>query len=162
MPRATRVIDRGWARLVRDLKAMRHATVKVGVRAGPKDGDGVEVVDLAAMNEYGTEDIPSRPWMRHTADTAMTHTASLTGRLGVAVIAGRLSVDDALKTIGAFYKERLQNTIRHSKSWASPNAPSTIAMKGSDVPLIDHGVLINTIDYVLEKNQKSSVPGRRG
>ncbi|RKK03301.1 hypothetical protein EBE87_25855 [Pseudoroseomonas wenyumeiae] len=154
MPRATRVIDRGWGRLVRDIKAMQQAEVKVGVRAGPKDGDGMEVLQYAAHNEFGTEHIPARPFMRHTADTAASRTASLTGRLGVAVIAGRLSVPDALKSLGAFYKDRIQNTIRHSSSWAEPNDPKTIAQKkGSTTPLVDHAVLVNTIDYVVEKKR---------
>jgi hypothetical protein len=152
MPRDVVVIDLGWNKAKAAAKLIGGAGVKVGVRAGPAQ-DGVQVVDYAAMNEFGTEDIPARPWMRHTADTQENNARAYVRRLVPPLIDGSMTVDQVLSAVGMWYRDRLQNTIRHSKSWAEPNAPSTIALKGSSTPLVDHGVLINSIDYEITRGR---------
>jgi hypothetical protein len=152
MPRDVVVVDRGWHRARAAAKLIGGAGVKVGVRAGPAQ-DGVQVVDYAAMNEFGTEDIPSRPFMRHTADTQEDNTRSYVRRLIGPMIDGTMPVEHVLSAIGLFYRDRLQNTLKQSKSWAKPNAPATIAMKSSSTPLIDDGVLSNTIDYQIVRGR---------
>ncbi len=142
-----RIIDRGWKRIKTEIEALRNRGVKVGMLAGGPSQDGVRIVDYAAFNEFGTESIPSRPFMRRTADEAerpiIQFTASITQRL----IAGQIGVEGVLDSLGLWYQMRIRATIRSSPSWAAPNSPMTIALKGSSVPLIDHGVMVGAVNY---------------
>ena len=140
------VIDRGWQRAIAASRAINGKAVKVGIQAGPSN-DGVQIVDYAAMNEFGTEHIPARPFMRHTADEQESKLHAYARRLLGPMLDGKLGVDDVLRSVGEWYQSAMQRTVRNSKSWAEPNAPSTIAMKGGDTPLRDHGMLVAAIRY---------------
>lgn len=146
MPPSVRVIDRGWKKALAASRTINGRAVKVGIRAG-KANDGVQVVDYAALNEMGTEHIPARPFMRQTADENEGKLQAYARRLIGPMLDGALTVDAVLDAVGLWYQARMRGTIRNSPSWAVPNAPATIAMKGSSKPLVDDGVLINTIDY---------------
>lgn len=142
------IIDRGWHRIKTQHAALKGQGVKVGLRAG-KANDGVQIVDYATWNEFGTADgrVPSRPFMRRTSDFAekpiRNHAALLVRNL----VAGRLDVAGVMHGLGLWYQARIRATIRNSKQWAKPNAPSTVKAKGSTTPLIDDGMLIGNIDY---------------
>ena len=59
---------RKWRDLQRKLKELGgFRAVRVGVLAGSKNSEGQSIAEYAAANEYGTADIPSRPFMRTTA-----------------------------------------------------------------------------------------------
>jgi hypothetical protein len=120
--------------------------VKVGLRSGPAN-DGVQIVDYAALNEFGTETIPARPFMRHTADTQENAARAYVRRLVGPLLDGKMAVDNVLEAVGLWYQAALRRTIRQSPSWAVPNAKPTIAAKGSSVPLVDDGMLVGAIDY---------------
>ncbi len=141
------IIDRGWNKISNDARMLNRRGVKVGLMAGGPVQDGVAVVDYATMNEFGTDKIPSRPFMRKTGDDAdrpfQTFAVSIAGRM----IEGKITADQVLDTLGLWYQARIRATIRSSPSWAAPNAPMTIALKGSSVPLIDHGVMVGAISY---------------
>lgn len=140
------VIDRGWNRAIQASRMINRRAVKVGIQAGPAS-DGVQVVDYAIFNEFGTEHIPARPFMRHTADTQERPLQEYTRRLIGPMLEGQRSVDQVLHSVGQWYQRAMQSTVRNSRSWAEPNAPSTIALKGSSLPLRDHGVLLGAIRY---------------
>ncbi|EHL99378.1 hypothetical protein HMPREF9946_03140 [Acetobacteraceae bacterium AT-5844] len=140
------VIDRGWNRAIQASRMINRRAVKVGLRAGPAN-DGVQVVDYAIFNEFGTAHIPARPFMRHTADTQERPLQAYTRRLIGPMLDGRMGVDTVLSSVGQWYQAAMRRTIRQSRSWADPNAPSTIALKGSSTPLIDQGVLVSSIDF---------------
>ena len=142
----TILIDRGWNRIKRDTKALQGQAVKVGFRAGPAS-NGVQVVDYATFSEFGTEHIPSRPFMRRTADQAEKPIRPFASNLVAGLINGNLNVAGVMTALGTWYKDRIQTTIRTARSWATPNAPSTIKAKGSSQPLIDDGVMVANIDY---------------
>jgi hypothetical protein len=146
MPRDVVLTDRGWNRIRGQMRELSRSSVKVGLRAGPAN-DGVQIVDYAAMNEFGTETIPARPFMRHTADTQENNARAYVRRLVPALLEGRMAVDNVLEAVGQWYQAALKRTIRQAPSWAEPNAKATIAAKGSSAPLKDHGMLEGAIDY---------------
>lgn len=143
--------DRGWNRIKVDISALNGRRVKVGLLAGGPVQDGVRVVDYATWNEYGTADgIPSRPFMRRTADFARRNLNRKNGRFAALIermIAGGLSGSQVLDGIGLWYQAEIRKTIRTSKSWATPLSPTTIAAKKSSVPLIDNAIMIGAINY---------------
>jgi len=148
---ATRVIDRdlGYQRIVLDFKQLKGKGVKIGVMGG-ESADGTSIVDYATYNEFGTSRIPARPFMATTADQNRDQVQQVTGVLVGRMIDGKLNADTVLKNLGEWYQARIQRTIRNAKSWAVPNAATTVAMKGSSSPLIDQGRLIQAIRYEVQ------------
>lgn len=142
-----RIIDRGWMRIKSDMAALKGQGVKVGLRAGGPSQDGVPVVQYATFNEFGTAEIPARPFMRITADNSEKPTKTFAQQLVKRLIDNQINANGVLNSLGMFYQARIRATIRSSRSWAVPNAPSTVAAKGSSTPLIDNAILIGAIDY---------------
>lgn len=140
-----REIDRGWRKIEREVKALSRRSVKVGIRAG-KVNDGVDVVDIAAFNEFGTFEIPARPFMRRTADRAHPDLNRFTRGQLLQLYSGG-SAAQLLSRTGLFYQNRMQETVRTAYTWAVPNSAVTVTAKGSNKPLIDDGVMLASIDY---------------
>ena len=144
----TRVIDRGWDRQIANTRRLAGRGVKVGIQAGAGAQDGVDLLDILIFNEFGTRYIPARPVMRSYADTYAAQIYAEANNAGTFILrTGNAQI--ALARLGAYMKSGLQAHWRASKTWAVPNAAPTILMKGSDVPLIEHGVLINAVRYQL-------------
>lgn len=144
----TRVIDRGFAAELAHARMLNGRGVKVGIQAGAGEQDGTDLLDILIYNEFGTRYIPSRPVMRSWADGAQAELGKESYNAGQFVLRTG-AVDLALNRLGAFMQRGLQAHWRASKSWAVPNARSTIELKGSDVPLIDNGTLINAVRWAL-------------
>lgn len=139
--------DRGWAALLTMIKDTHGGGVTVGVleTAGP------ELVEIAVYNEFGTETIPQRSFIREGADAIEPKLAPKRTKLARAVIAGKLQYRASLELLGALVQGLLQERIANRIK--PPNAESTIARKGSDVPLIDHGTLRSHITYRVDLNK---------
>jgi len=146
---AVRVIDHGLDQLLRQADALNGSGVKVGIQAGADSQDGVDMVDIAVFNELGTADIPARPFVRNAAEKNRQDIATVMDHLARKVEDGA-GTDTALETLGQWYQGRQQAHIRSGEF--VPNAPATIKKKGSSVPLIDKGKLVNAVRYeVLKK-----------
>lgn len=149
MPANIRIIDKdtGFARFEIDLKGLRGRQVRVGV-TGDESVDGVSVVDYAMYNEFGTSrGIPARPFMSTTYDRHHKKTEKFIEFMYGQLLDGKMSPDHLLKTAGADYQSKVQQTIRAAKTWAVPNAESTVAKKGSTSPLIDTGRMVQSVRY---------------
>lgn len=144
----TRVIDRGWAAQISNTQRLSGRGVKVGIQAGDGSDGGVDLLDILIYNEFGTRRIPARPVMRSYYDTYAAQIGKFSDQ-GVTYALRTGDAVGALKQIGTYLQAGLQAHWRASKSWAVPNAPYTVAMKGSDVPLIDNGTLINSVRWQL-------------
>lgn len=146
---AAKSIDRGLAAHVRLAKAIHGRGVKFGIQAnaGKDPETGADLLDIAIINEFGTEHIPSRPALRDFVEKNGQVLDQAMDRAAAAVQEGRITVDAALDQLGAFAEKHQKAHFQQSKKWAEPNAPSTIAKKGSDVPLIDDGLLVGAVRY---------------
>lgn len=146
---AAKSIDRGLAAHVSLAKAIHGRGVKFGIQANAgKDPDtGADLLDIAIINEFGTEHIPARPALRDFAEKNSQVLGQAMDRAAAAVQEGRISVDVALDQLGTFAEKHQKAHFQQSKKWAEPNAPSTVAKKGSDVPLIDDGLLVGAVRY---------------
>ena len=104
--------------------------------------DGKPVAMIAAFNEYGTRTIPARPFFRN-----MIAAKSKEWPEGIAtqLRLTHYNVDLTLQRTGAAIRGQLQQSIRDTNT--PPNAPSTIAKKGFNKPLIDTGHMLNSVDY---------------
>jgi len=142
-------IDRGYKKLFEMAEKMsRKPYVKVGVvgnAAKERDDDGATVAEYASYNEFGTENIPERSFIRATIDERRNRLFGKALQLQSAVLAGKMSLDLALDQIGLLTQANIQQKIEKLRDPA--NAPSTVAAKGSSNPLIDTGRLRQSISY---------------
>ncbi len=142
-------IDHGLKRIMEEVRKMEGAYVKVGVLsdAGTYDEGGkANLVDIATWNEYGTsKGIPARPFMGQTFDKNQQQTHEALGNEYGLILDGKANANGALKTVGVWYKGEIQKTFTEGEF--EPNAPSTIAKKGSSQPLIDTGRLRSSINF---------------
>lgn len=146
---AAKSIDRGLAAHVRLAKAIHGRGVKFGIQAnaGKDPETGADLLDIAIFNEFGTETVPPRPFMRDFVEKNEEALGTAMDRLASAVQEGRIGADAGLDQLGAFVEKHQKAHVQQSKKWAKRNAESTIAKKGSDVPLIDDGLMVNAIRY---------------
>lgn len=141
--------DLGFNRIMRDLEKLDGMEVVAGMlKDSGKAENGASYVDIAAWNEYGTRRIPSRPFIRISADTNRQKWAKIAQQCVNNVIDGD-SPRDAAQVIGHRMVEDIRKVFG-DKSKLAPNAPSTIKKKGHDKPLIDTGKLKATVNYRVE------------
>ena len=146
--------DKGFAKLKKlaeQLGGRPH--VKVGVLASSgadqvHDG-GLTNVELAVVLHYGTDDghVPARPFLTQTAHEQEKKWERLIAEVGGKIIEGKLSLERGLGLIGQRASADVKNTITKGEGVPPPNAPSTIARKGSSRPLVDSGRVVQSISY---------------
>jgi len=137
--------------------------VSVGFHKDAKYDNGTQVATVAAVQEFGypEKNIPARPFMRPTITKKMASWKSLMQTLAKKVIAGEITVDDALISIGARSAENFREAIKEIKT--PPIAESTRRArerkrnlkKGSlsetgAKPLVDSGIMIGAMTSKLE------------
>jgi hypothetical protein len=136
-------------RFFKQIEELKKLQVRVGYQQGKKRSDkGVDMVDIAMWNELGTARSPARPFIRHSAD-ANKATIEGTCKALLKKVAQGGTAEQTLNAIGTMQKGLIQDTITKSKTWAEPNADSTVERKGSDQPLVDTGRLLQSVDYVI-------------
>ena len=168
--------DRGMAALAQRLAG--NIGVRVGVLAdSPKQHDSRAVVDgkrkgkknltevtfdggehaptlleVAVINEFGGGNVPQRSFIRATVDENLDRIQALQATLAKRIILAEITAEQAMQQLGAFVKGLIQSRI--ARGIEPPNAPSTIAAKGSSKPLVDTGQLRSSIDFVVERDGK--------
>jgi hypothetical protein len=119
-------------------------SVKVGI-FGNETEDGTSVVDYAIYNEFGTRSIPARPFMATTVERYKAQTDKFIDKLAVDIEDNKIKPNMALKRLGLYFQAMIRKTIKDGP-W-TPNAPATIAIKGSSKPLVDTGRMIGAVNY---------------
>lgn len=142
------VIDRdlGLRRFLRELDHAKTASVVIGLQEGDT-AHGQTIAEYAAYNEFGTSKIPERSFLRSTFDERLEVMRRMMASQYDSAMEGRTTIYDALRRIGLQHETDVKQKIRDLKT--PPNAPATIAKKGSANPLIDTGAMVNAVRYVL-------------
>lgn len=151
--------------LVRELQYLASHQVEIGIFADASRDGAVPMLVIAAANEFGAkipkrqarfEDlddenpekwvtIPERSYLRAWFDENVDVLQATMERLIGQVVEGKISGRAALETIGGYVATHIQAYMVDLKT--PPNAPSTIARKGSSNPLIDTGQLKDAITW---------------
>jgi hypothetical protein len=149
-PIVTRKDNPAWKRM-----AMRglERTVDVGVPAGAGKHPNSEltVAEIAAVNHEGTDKIPARKFISAPLDGRTKEVRQLTERVAAAILQGK-PADPLLNAYGQWAVNRVVRFINERKYAA--NAESTKRRKGSDLPLVDDGILKASITYALVEGLK--------
>ena len=134
-------------RLKRELEELSKLEVRVGFQQGEATtDDGIDMCDIAMWNEMGTLRSPSRPFMRDAVDNHEAEINNFCKSQQNNII--NSTAEQVLKLTGIFLKDLIQNEIVDGNF--APNAPYTIAKKGSDKPLIDTGRMRQSVNYVIK------------
>lgn len=137
---------RKFQKMLRDLGALE---VRVGFQHGKAtEEDGTDVCDVAAWNELGTVNMPSRPFLRKSVDENEGKINSFLRSKKDDLVSGA-SAEQVLKEIGIFQKDLIQEKITNGSF--APNAESTVKKKGSSKPLIDTGRMRQSVNYEIKK-----------
>lgn len=140
--------DNGYKALVERIYGLKKPKVAVGIfeaDGGQPHGNGVTVADVAAWNEFGTETIPERSFLRAWFDENIERAREALHRLMLRVVEGKLTKEQALEQFGLWVQAEIQKRI--AQGIPPPNAQSTIDAKGSSKPLIDTGQLRSSITF---------------
>lgn len=126
-------------------RRMRGAhIVRVGFLENATYPDGKPVAMIAAIQEWGTTDgrIPSRPFFRTMIKQKRREWGpAMAGLLKNNGYDIRRTLDVTGQTIAGQLRDSIVNG-----AWV-PNAPSTVAAKGFDKPLIDTSHMLNSVDH---------------
>ena len=135
------------------LRALGGKTLHVGIlgRDGfnTEEPGGLTLAQIGVVLEFGTADghIPGRFWMQGTLAERRADLAALSVQMLRRMLAGSLTVDAYHGVMGETIVSWIKERIAAGEGLQPPNAPSTIARKGSSRPLVDHGQLVNSISY---------------
>lgn len=140
--------DMGYQTIITHLSRL-EGTVKVGIMADAgNEKDGASLVEVATYNEFGTQHIPARPFVRQTTDNNRGVWGSMAARLEGRVAHG-MDPHQALEILGNKAEGDMKATI--GRGHFVPNAPNTIKQKGSSRPLIDTGRMRASVSFKVEE-----------
>lgn len=128
-------------------KLKKKPYVKVGFPAPsfskPREDDALTVGEVAVYNEFGTETIPERSFIRTTFDEKKYQIQDFIDQVVGEISDGKYTTEQGLERIGLYGAKLIVEKIRTSVP--PPNAPSTIARKGSSNTLVDTGQMVQTL-----------------
>jgi hypothetical protein len=156
-----------YLKIEKEIKKLDKSFVKIGVNEarGQKQhpgntkrnknapNDPPTVVQVAFWNEFGTKNIPQRPFLKTSFDQNRSFLNSEIDKELEAILMGKTTVKKALPSLGFKAKTKVIETIDKALTWAAKLAPSTVkakskgALRGPNQPLIDSGRLRSSIDY---------------
>ena len=139
--------DLGFDRFIREFEHHRSVSAEAGIFEDAADpvGTKMTMAQLGALHEYGSEKakIPERSWLRSTFERRSRAWANRVGgelsdymSRGAGLVMGMALVGEHM----ASDLRRKITTLRRPR-----NAKSTIRRKGSSNPLIDTGLMRNSV-----------------
>jgi len=136
---------RGVAPVVAALAGLDNTSSQVGWFETSKYPDGTPTAYVAAINEFGTSRTPARPFMRPAIATYGPEWLKLMGAAAVQVATGAITGAAAMDMIAARAAGDVGKAIQSVTS--PPLAASTVARKGFDKPLIDTGLMFQSVTH---------------
>ena len=126
--------------------------VKVGF---PKSAAAASNIEKAVWNEFGTRGgasgggwggpIPERPFLRNAMRDNKGKYRDGMATAARKILTGDASMSATLSKLGIMAQGDIQGEI--TSLMTPPNSPVTIALKGSDNPLIDSGEMRGAVTY---------------
>ncbi len=148
-------------RFMKELRELAGLEVRIGYQkkqgTGKQQDEGdtsekkkppADLIDKAMWNEFGTEHIPSRPFMRDSVDKHISAIEHMLKAQEEAFLNGA-SARKVLEGVGLFQKDLVQTEIEQGDFAA--NAEATIKRKGSDKPLIDTSQMKDSVNFWIGK-----------
>ena len=132
------------------LKRLQDSAITVGLHKDTGSYEsGEKVTEVAAWNEFGTDHIPERSFLRSTIAENRAKYQGEFQKAYLIAIQGGMNLRAAAGFIGNVARDDIKQKIIDIKDPA--NAPSTVAKKGFDDPLIETKKMLNSIRWKFEE-----------
>lgn len=138
--------------LEKQLRLAKRASVDVGLISdkvgGQVYGDGQTVLQIGAIHEFGTEDIPQRSFLRVPFQMKRKEMSEFIRGEFSKIASGKRTTAKAMGRIGAKATNIVKGAFTTKGYGTWPDiTPATKQAKGSSQPLIDTGTLRNSITW---------------
>jgi hypothetical protein len=141
--------DLGMKKAIEEMKALSGLAVKAGILESAGEVDGVPIAEYATYNEYGTKDIPARPFIRGYVENNREKINSYKEWLVRQVSEGKITAVEAAEKLGKNTRDGIKHYIKDGDF--EPNAAVTVQRKGTNRPLTDTGRMRDSVDYEVVK-----------
>lgn len=134
--------------LKKRLAELSKSSARVGWPASARYVTGESVAEVAVSNEFGRGNVPARPFIRAAMrdDSRKIETAV---KYAVTDFINGGNVNDVYNEIGEAAVEAIIMQIK--SGGFAPNAPATVKIKGFNKPLIDTGLMFQSLTSMVEK-----------
>lgn len=119
-------------------------TLEAGFLEGVTYPDGMSVPMVASLNEFGTYNIPPRPFFRN----AINKNSDKWGKIFLQGMQ-KQNAKNAFGLLGERIRKDIVQSINDTNE--PPNSPVTIARKGSSKPLVDTGLMRASVNYRIKE-----------
>lgn len=144
-------VDKGIGLIRKKMLELRELQLSIGFL-------DEEMATIAIFQEFGTETIPARSFLRSTLFEQRDKIARTWAKAYEGLIANpRMRPVDMLSTLGSEMVGFVEAKIRTSREWAKANAPSTVASKGFDYPLHDTFEMSQAVKWIIRKGGASGL-----
>lgn len=132
-------------------RAFGGHVVRVGFPAGPTEEDGTPVALVAAVHEFGStaRNIPERSFLRSSVRENIAKYIKINKGNLQRVVNGKIRMRHALELLGQVAAGDVKRTIRNGDF--APLQQATIDRKGSSKPLIDTGMMLQSVTYEVDQ-----------
>jgi hypothetical protein len=149
-------LDMGLERFLRSISYLEQTRVRIGVvgdaAARTASSGRITLGEAAIINEFGTRDIPARPFVHSALHTPLAR------QLAVKIAQTAVTFGDveaALHDAGQQLAHVVRDAIYHGEFTA--NAAATARKKGFDHPLIDTSELADAVGHELVRGGPDAI-----
>lgn len=162
--------DLGIGKLRKQLEDLKRCKILVGVQG--EDATKIHPVAkvpqglLAFWLHYGTKRngepyMPPRPYVERAIAMLAKRSFPVMKKAIADLVDGRAKdLGAALAPLGEMAVEQVNHEIDTATEWAAPLAPSTVAAKGHDRPLVDTGAIRGATSYTVRLDESIIAEGR--
>ena len=139
-------------KIEKELDYLKKHTVWVGFvgSEAEKKVNGVVIYVYANFNEYGTNNIPSRPFFRTALNNNRKYIKEQLKELLGKVATGKMTGEKALKSIGLEVQGLIQNSIKNG-NWEKNSSSTIKAKKGKGQELIETGSMLRAVSFEIRR-----------
>ncbi len=130
-----------------DFMTKEFVTIGIHEDAGQHESDNITNAQLGAIQEFGTEHIPARPWLNPGVQSGNAEYIQMITE----AIKNQSPLKSVLEQVGVVAVGKAQLYMTQLKT--PPNAASTIKRKGSSNPLIDTGALRQSVSFKVVQSE---------
>lgn len=142
--------SKGGERLEAAIAELDRKKVKVGYFPTSRYPDGTPVAGVAAVQNLGSVSrrIPPRPTIGPAIEGSRQMQRDAIAVSVRRAVSGRQTVEQGMEQLGAAVVGEIQKAI--SELSTPPLAAGTIRRKGNSKPLVDTGMMLQSVTYVVE------------
>lgn len=150
--------DMGAAKIGERLDELNNLSLTIGFQGATalvlydKGSNPPNVATVALFNEFGTQNMPARPFMRQTITANLQEIQVAFAVAFKEVIELRSAPIEAMNAVGRIVAEMMVDAIDRASTWAVPLAESTVEAKGHAEPLFETGLMKKSITWAVHKN----------